>query len=226
LVVEKGISVTEAIELQKRWAGRVREAPLRGEIKVIAGADAAFSANGQYCVAAAVALSWPQLEPLETAKAVESVKFPYIPGLLSFREAPAVIAAARKLKLIPDVLLIDGQGLAHPRRFGLACHVGVELGIPTIGCAKSRLTGEHREVGLSKGCRCQLRDKGQVVGMVLRSREKVKCLYVSVGHLTELTEAVKVVLGCCRKYRLPEPTRRAHQVVSRLREQTGIDKRI
>jgi len=135
-----------------------------------------------------------------------------------------VAAAGRKLLEKPDILLIDGQGRAHPRRFGLACHVGLELGWPTIGCAKSRLIGEHREVGRGKGSQCRLVDRGEVIGKVVRSREGVKCLYVSVGHLVELEESVRIVLRCCRKYRLPEPTRQAHIQVSQIRKKVGVDR--
>jgi len=213
------ISVQEAKALQVEWAGRVEERPLGVEVRLVGGADVSFSGDDKFCMAAIMVFSWPELELMETAEAIEPVRFGYVPGLLSFREAPAILAAARKLKRKPDVLLIDGQGRAHPRRFGLACHVGVELDWPTIGCAKSRLIGEYGQVGQRKGCRRQLKDKGEVVGMVVRSREKVKCLYVSVGHKVELREAVKLVLGCCRRYRQPEPTRRAHQLVSRLRGQ-------
>ena len=192
------IDVAEAIEQQRCMARQVQERPFSGKIGVVAGADAAFSKDEKYCIAAVVSFSWPNLELIETAEAKKPLNFPYIPGFLSFREAPAVAAAARKLKQKPDILLIDGQGRAHPRRFGLACHVGLDLGWPTIGCAKSRLIGEHRPV-------------------VVRSRDDVKCLYVSVGHLMEMDEAVRVVLRCCRRYRLPEPTRQAHNLVSQNR---------
>jgi deoxyribonuclease V len=211
------LNVANLIEQQRRMAEKVLERPFSGEIRVIAGADAAFSNDERYCIAAIVSFSWPELEVMETVEARKAVNFPYIPGLLSFREAPAVLAAAGKMSRKPDILLIDGQGRAHPRRFGLACHVGLELGWPTIGCAKSRLIGEHRAVGRKKGSQCRLMDDGELIGKVVRSREDVKCLYISVGHLMELDEAVGVVLRCCRKYRLPEPTRQAHNLVSQLR---------
>jgi deoxyribonuclease V len=211
------IDVKAAIEKQKIMAQKVRQAPMGRPIKVIAGADCSFSRDGQYCIAAVVALSWPDLQPLAHVHAVKQVEFPYIPGLLSFREAPAIISAVQKLKNAPDVLIIDGQGRAHPRRFGLACHVGVELDISTIGCAKSRLIGVHRTPASKKGSRCRLLDDSEIIGMVLRSRQDVKCLYVSVGHLIELDQAVDIVLGCCGRYRLCEPTRRAHQMVTKLR---------
>ncbi|MBN1846785.1 MAG: endonuclease V [Sedimentisphaerales bacterium] len=217
------LSVSEAIRLQKRLARRVRQEAFTGPIRVIAGADAAFSPDGRWCLAAVVAMSWPQMVPLTQAQAACRLDFPYIPGLLSFREAPAVIAAAGRLPLRPDVLLIDGQGWAHPRRFGLACHVGVELGWPAIGCAKSRLIGTHRPVGQRRGCCCRLLDGGQLIGKVLRTRDGVKCLYVSVGHRIELDQAVRIVLRAASGCRLPEPARRAHQAVTKLRHKVPMD---
>jgi deoxyribonuclease V len=219
------IDVAHAIEQQRRLAGQVVETPLEGEIRVIAGADATFSQDEKFCIAAVISFSWPDLEVINKVVAVKTLDFPYIPGLLSFREAPAVVAAGRKLPQKPDILLIDGQGRAHPRRFGLASHVGLELGWPTIGCAKSRLIGENRAVGRRKGCQCRLTDKGELIGKVVRSRDEVKCLYVSVGHLVGLDEAVRIVLRCCRKYRLPEPTRQAHILVSQIRQKVGMDNR-
>jgi len=213
-----------AIELQKKWASMFQRVPLKGPIKLVGGGDVAFSRDGKWCVGAIVTLTLPGLQEQERVFAWERVKFPYIPGLLSFREAPVLIKAARKLAVRPDVLLVDGQGLAHPRRFGLACHVGVRLDWPTIGCAKSRLIGAHRPVGVSKGCRCRLMDQDEVVGCVVRSREKVKCIYVSEGHRVELEQAVKLVLRCCGRYRLPEPIRSAHNFVSKLRLNRTIDR--
>jgi len=136
--------------------------------------------------------------------------FPYVPGLLSFREAPATVEAVEKLHRRPDLLMCDGQGLAHPRRTGLACHVGLWLDIPTIGAAKSLLCGEHREPGARRGCRAALRHDGETVGLALRTRDGVKCVYVSVGHRITLGEAARWVLRAARFYRLPEPTRQAH----------------
>ena len=224
-MASSGNKVARAIALQREMAGRVRQERLAGPVRLIGGADVAFSPDGRDCVAAVVVVDAKSLIEVEFAQAVVPVEFAYIPGLLSFREAPAVLAAARKLENRPDVLIIDGQGLAHPRRFGLACHVGLELGWPTIGCAKSRLIGENRAVGRRKGCQCRLMDHGERIGKVVRSRDDVKCLYVSVGHLIVLDEAVRVVLKCCRKYRLPEPTRQAHILVSKIRQKVGMDKR-
>jgi len=217
-------NIRRAIELQRQWAYLVEQRPLMRAPVLVGGLDVAFGRKGQRCVAAAVVLSYPSLELQEQVWAEEPVRFPYIPGLLSFREAPVMMAAVKKLSHRPDVLLVDGQGLAHPRRFGLACHLGVKLGAATIGCAKSRLTGKYREPGRRKGRHCQLTDGGEVVGAVVRTRTDVKSLYVSVGHRVELEQAVRLVLGCCQRYRLPEPTRQAHQLVSRLRLSLGMDK--
>jgi len=144
---------------------------------------------------------------------------PYVPGLLSFREAPACIEAAEKLEDEPDVFIIDGQGIAHPRRLGIAAHLGLFFDRPTIGCAKSRLTGEFEEPGADRGASTPLTDKGEVIGAVVRTRATVKPVFVSVGHKCTLEDAVRIVLDCAPKYRLPEPTRVAHQMVSRLKVQ-------
>jgi deoxyribonuclease V len=147
------------------------------------------------------------------------VRFPYVPGLLSFREAPALLAAIRKLKAEPDAFIFDGQGLAHPRRFGLACHVGVLIDRPSVGCAKSRLIGSHDDPGRRRGSSAPLVDADQRVGTVLRTRDKVKCVYVSVGHRVSLSTAERLVLACCTRYRLPEPTRLADQLVARAKNE-------
>jgi len=215
-------NIVELKELQKKWADRVCEEALVGPIRTIAGADVAFTADGQECIAGIVHMKYPEMAVLEKVQAKCRLDFPYIPGLLSFREAPAVLAAAKKLSQKPDILILDGQGRAHPRRFGLACHVGLELGWSTIGCAKSRLIGTHRPVGQRKGCRCQLIHEGEVVGKALRSRSGVKCLYVSVGHKVILDEAVRIVLRCCHRYRIPEPARLAHQMVTNIRLSTSL----
>ncbi|MEP0841297.1 MAG: endonuclease V, partial [Phycisphaerae bacterium] len=152
---------------------------------------------------------------VEEALAFRPVRFPYVPGLLSFREVPAILAAARGLKTTPDLFMFDGQGYAHPRRFGLACHAGLLLGLPAIGAAKSRLIGRHDEPPPRAGSLAPLMDRGERIGVVLRTRDRVKPLYVSVGHRLTLEDAVAVTLACVTRYRLPEPTRLAHQLVSR-----------
>jgi deoxyribonuclease V len=159
-------------------------------------------------------LSYPDLQPLEQSIARLPTTFPYIPGLLSFRELPAILQALSKLSLPPDILLCDGQGRAHPRRFGLACHLGVYTGIPAVGVAKTRLIGSHAEVPNEKGGWVPLIDKGETVGAVVRTRYDVKPLYISIGHKISLPRAIELVLGCTTRYRLPETTRAAHKLAS------------
>lgn len=161
--------------------------------------------------AAAAVLSYPALALLEVALAEAPVSFPYVPGLLTFREGPIVLAALARLQLEPDLLIFDGQGIAHPRRLGLAAHIGVLVDRPSIGCAKSRLWGKHQEPGPEKGDYALLYDDQQVIGAVVRTRTGVKPVYVSVGHRIDLPRAIEYVLGCCTRFRLPETTRLAHR---------------
>lgn len=159
---------------------------------------------------------------VEEHVAIRRLTFPYIPGLLSFREAPAVLASLRKLSRTPDVVMLDGQGLAHPRRFGLACHIGVICDLPTIGCAKSRLTGSFKEPGIRRGSQTPLVDGKQVIGTVLRTRTGVKPVYISVGHKIDLRSAGKIVLNSAVRYRLPEPTRLADRLVARTKKDLSL----
>jgi deoxyribonuclease V len=168
-------------------------------------------------IAAVVVLRIPDFEVVETADAAVEVTFPYIPGLLSFREAPACIAAAEKLKTKPNLIIVDGQGIAHPRRLGIAAHLGLFFDRPTIGCAKSRLIGDYGTLGKNKGASASLTDKNEVIGAVVRTRRNVKPVYVSVGNKCLLKNAIELILRCTTKYRLPEPTRLAHQLVTRLK---------
>lgn len=211
------LSFSQAIALQKSLACEVRFTPLKSSIKLIAGIDCAFSRDKKRIVACVVVLKLPAFEPIETTTASQKVTFPYIPGLLSFREAPVCIAAVEKLKKEPGLFLIDGQGIAHPRRLGLAAHLGLFFGRPTIGCAKSRLTGTFREPQHKKGAYSLLWDKKEIIGAVVRTREKVKPVFISVGNRCTLEDAIKITLACTTKYRLPEPTRLAHQLVSKIR---------
>ena len=211
------ISPSEAVALQKKLASQILIEPLEREVKTIAGVDCAFSDDGDI-IAAAVLCDAETMEILESASVRRPCRFPYISGLLSFREAPAVIEALRKLPSRPDLLMCDGQGLAHPRGVGLACHVGLWVDIPTVGVAKSRLVGEHRQPGPRRGARTQLLYKGKIVGSVLRTRDGVKPLYVSVGHRLTLSEAIRWVLRSGRGVRLPEPTRQADQLVAQCKK--------
>lgn len=195
--------------LQRRLKERLNLKPPRKPIRLVAGVDCAVLPDEEKIVAAAVLLALPGLEPVESSTAVRRAHFPYIPGLLSFREGPAILAALRKLKRLPDALLIDGQGIAHPRGFGLAAHIGMWLGIPSVGCAKRRLVGTHRKVGARPGDFSPLVFDGRAVGAVLRTREGAKPVFISPGHLADLDSARALAMRCANGHRLPEPTRLA-----------------
>jgi deoxyribonuclease V len=205
----------EARILQSALAGRVIAENRLGRISRVAGVDAGPVKGTDRMRAAVVVLDFPSLTEIDSATVETPVEFPYVPGLLSFREGPAVLAAYERLTHRPDVFIFDGQGLAHPRRFGIACHLGLLMDRPAIGCAKSRLCGFADAPGPRKGSRAPLVDKGEVVGMVLRTRENVSPVYVSIGHKIDLSTAVEIVLACCPTFRLPETTRRAHRLASK-----------
>ena len=205
------VSVEEAIAIQQRLRPLVRQTtPFRlKDVRAVAGVDALYSDVGR---AAVVVLAFPELEVIEEAEATRASVFPYVPGLLSFREIPAALDALARLTTRPDVLICDGQGYAHPRRLGLACHLGVYLSQSTIGCAKSRLIGVYDEPGPNVGDRSPLVDHGEVIGVALRTKPRTNPLFVSAGHLMDLEMAVAIVLRCLRGYRLPEPTRLADKL--------------
>jgi deoxyribonuclease V len=216
------LSPAAAIEVQRRLAGRVRTRGPRRRIRIIAGVDCAFSTDGARCLAAAVAWCARTRSLLESRVVSRPLRFPYVPGLLSFREAPAVLAALRALTAEPDLLMVDGHGLAHPRRFGIACHLGVLCDLPTIGVAKSRLCGEHAEPDAAEGARAPLVDAGDRIGSVLRTREGARPVYVSIGHAIDLARAERAVLAACAGYRLPEPTRLADRAVARAKRERRL----
>jgi len=205
----ESLTPAEAIAAQKRLASKVIARGRTDAVRWVAGLDAACSPDGRFCVGAVVVWDRRSREVVEEQTAWRPLRFPYIPGLLSFREAPALLAALEKLKRQPDLLMCDGQGQAHPRRFGLACHVGVVADLPAIGCAKSILIGEHPRLPQRKGSRAPLIHQGSLIGEVLRTRAAVRPVYVSVGHRVGLREATALVLSCSIRYRLPEPTRLA-----------------
>jgi deoxyribonuclease V len=211
------LSPKQAVRLQQRLAKEIRQTPLGGPVHLVAGGDAAFTPDGGQVIAGWVVWDLRAQDVADAALVVRPVRFPYVPGLLSFREAPALIAAARKLEVEPQVFMLDGQGLAHPRRFGLACHLGLLIDRPSIGCAKSRLCGTHDMPPHTPGASAPLVHDGDLVGRVLRTRQGAKPLYISVGHKITLARAVRLTLRCCTKFRLPEPTRLAHQLVSKRR---------
>ena len=207
-------TVEEAIAIQNQLQSEVITEDQLPEVRYVAGVDMGFEEDYAISRAAVVVLSFPDLQLVEQAIARRPTTFPYIPGFLSFREVPAVMDALEKVSTTPDVILCDGQGIAHPRRFGLACHLGVLIDIPTIGVAKSLLIGKHDELPPEKGSWQPLRYKGETVGVVLRSRTGVKPLYVSSGHRISLPTAIDYVLRCTPKYRLPETTRLADKLAS------------
>lgn len=209
------VSTTEAIRIQKDLASRVAEVPLRSTPQTIAGVDVSFRRRGykDYAAQCGVAvLALPDLEVIDEASWVGDVTFPYVPGLLSFREIPAVLEALERLMIWPDVFMTDGQGLAHPRRFGLACHLGVALDAPVIGVAKTKLIGDFAGLDDDRGSWTPLMHRGEQVGAVVRTRKAVKPVFVSIGHRISLEDAVDLTLACAPRYKIPEPTRRAHQL--------------
>jgi deoxyribonuclease V len=203
----------EAAELQRRLAGLVRLEPPGREPRLVAGCDVSYDAElGQY-FAAALVLCLPGLDEVDRAETSGTTAYPYVPGLLSFREAPVLLGALALLCVRPDVLMLDGQGIAHPRRLGLASHVGVLLDMPSVGCAKSLLVGRSEEPPPERGAWAPLVHRGETVGAALRTRDRKRPVYVSPGHRMDLGSAIRLVLACGAGTKLPEPTRRADRVV-------------
>lgn len=209
------VSYAEARDLQLALAGRVsRRNELVAAPRLIAGIDARYEGSRGLATGAVVVISFPDLKVREVRVSVAEPLFPYIPGLLSFRECPVIMDACRRVTLSPDLVFVDGQGIAHPRRIGLASHVGLLLDRPSIGCAKSRLCGEQEEPGAERGRWSELRDDEEVVGAVLRTKAGAKPVYVSIGHKVDLNAAIEWSLACSGRYRLPEPARLAHLAAS------------
>jgi deoxyribonuclease V len=209
------LTVDEAIKIQEKLKDEViTEDKLKEPIQYVAGVDMGFEADGTISRAAVAVLSFPDLQLQETSLARRPTTFPYIPGFLSFREIPAVLDALEKIKTIPDIILCDGQGIAHPRRFGIACHLGLLVDMPTIGVAKSLLVGKHQEIPDIRSSWQPLIHRGETIGAVLRTRVGVKPIYVSSGHKVSLPTAIDYVLRCTTKYRLPETTRIADKLAS------------
>jgi deoxyribonuclease V len=207
----------QAVTLQKELRGRVQLRPLARAARTVAGADISFDLGSETVYAGVVVLALPGLELVEEAGVTSRARFPYVPGLLSFREAPALLEAWAQLRCEPDVVMLDGQGIAHPRRIGIASHLGLFLQRPTLGCAKSRLVGRFVEPGPERGDRSPMLDRGEQVGVALRSKRRTQPIYVSPGHLLDMEGAVELALACGGGYRVPEPTRRAHLFVNALR---------
>ncbi|EAZ89311.1 deoxyribonuclease V [Crocosphaera chwakensis] len=208
------LSYEEAKIIQQQLRHQVITKDQLQEVNYVAGVDVGFKDNYKITQAAVAVLKFPSLELVENQIALIPTNFPYIPGFLSFREIPALLKAIDKLTIIPDIILCDGQGIAHPRRLGIASHLGVLIDLPTIGVAKSLLIGKHEEVPLEKGSWKPLIDKKEIIGAVLRSRTNVKPIYVSIGHKISLPTALNFVMACLTKYRLPETTRWADKLAS------------
>ncbi|WP_414563273.1 MULTISPECIES: deoxyribonuclease V [unclassified Anabaena] len=209
------LNLEEAIAIQENLRYQVIPLDqLPQPVQYVAGVDMGFESNGTISRAAVAVLSFPDLQVVETTLAYRPTSFPYIPGFLSFREIPAVLDALEKIKITPDIILCDGQGIAHPRRLGIASHLGVILDMPTIGVAKSLLIGKHEELPDIKGNWQPLKHRGEIIGAVLRTRQGVKPVYVSIGHKISLPTAIDYVLRCTPKYRLPETTRVADKLAS------------
>ena len=209
-------NVTRARAIQEALRSQVVREDRLGTVNSVAGVDVGFEDQGRTTRAAVVVLTFPTLEPVAHTISRQPTCFPYVPGYLSFRELPALLDALERLDGMPDLILCDGQGLAHPRRFGLACHLGVLTGIPCIGVAKSRLVGSHDELPPEKGQWVPLRDRDETIGAVLRTRTRVSPVYVSIGHRVSLDTAIDYTLRCTTRYRLPETTRHAHRLASGL----------
>jgi len=204
------VSPSEAAIIQKELRAQLRTDNCVDEVRTVAGVDVGLRKG--IARAAIVVLAYPDLDPLAQATAQRPIEFPYVPGLLTFREGPVILDALAELTVEPDILIFDGQGMAHPRQMGLATHIGILLDHPTIGCAKSRLCGEYEDPGASKGDWSPLLREGAVIGAVVRTRTNISPVYVSIGHKIDLERAIHYVLNCCKVYRLPETTRWAHRV--------------
>lgn len=212
------ISVPEAVALQRRLSGQVRCEAFEGLPRWVGGADVSCTRNGTTLWGGIVVFDRKQRRIAASCMVSQPTTFPYVPGLLSFRELPVLLEAAAGLELRPDVILVDGQGMAHPRRLGLATHLGLGLDLPTIGCGKTRLVGETRgEPGAARGCRRLLYHRGERVGVLLRTRADVKPMWISPGHRMDIESAARITLACTDRYRLPFPVRAAHQFVGEAR---------
>ncbi len=210
------VSAREAARIQEVLKDKISLKKDFSELKTIGGGDVAYSKKGDRLFGAIAVLSFPDMEVLDTATADGKITFSYAPGLLSFREGPILIKTFQRLKIRPDVMIFDGQGIAHPRRIGLASHLGLWLDVPSIGCAKTPLLKEFVNPGPAKGSFEWILQEGKKVGTVLRTKEKVKPLFVSPGHRIDLSTSIQLVLESCRGFRIPEPLRKAHQASRRV----------
>ncbi len=203
------VTPKQAVNIQNKLRKKLILKKATKHINAVAGVD--VSVKNNMAVSAVVVMKYPGLEVTESQTAIRPVEFPYIPGLLAFRELPVILEAFGKITVTPDAVIVDGQGYAHPRRFGVACHLGVELDLPAIGCGKSRLVGSYAEPDNQRGASSDLVDKEEIIGKVVRTRINIKPVFISAGHRMDLDSAVSLALGCVTKYRLPEPIRAAHK---------------
>ncbi len=209
------VNPKEAIQLQKELKKKISLKKSFNQVKKVAGADVSYYQNKM--IAGVIIFKFSNLELIEKQSFISSINFPYIPGLLTFREGPSLLEAFKKIKVEPDIILFDGQGIAHPRRMGIATHLGLFLDKPTIGCAKSKLSGNYNAVGEEKGCYSLLREGEEIIGAVVRTRKKVKPIFVSPGHKMDLPNSIEIILKCTDKYKLPVPIREAHIFVNQIR---------
>jgi deoxyribonuclease V len=214
-------TISEAKAIQAKLSTKVKITPVMKDPRYIAGVDAAFFDHK--IIGVACLYQYPELILTEESSAVADVLFSYIPGYLSFREGPAIMEAVNKLNVRPDVILFDGQGIAHPKRLGIASHIGVLLDIPAIGCAKSRLIGEYKEPRLKKGAWSPLKFHDKVIGAVLRTKDNVRPLFISPGHRANLKDSIEIVLNCISKYRIPDPLRRADFISKKIKRELSVN---
>jgi len=219
------LNYAEARELQSELQSQLRLVPLEGEVKYIAGCDVSSALRSRNFTAAVVVMNFPEMEVIEKVSTELDVDFPYIPGLLSFREMPVLLKAWERITNVPDLIFCDGSGLIHPRKMGLACHLGLWLRIPVIGCAKNLLCGEYKPPNTEKTSVAEVEYEGEVVGAAVRTRTDVKPMFISPGNLISLKEAIDFVLKACPKYRIPEPIRAAHRVANEARDRIVEAKR-
>jgi deoxyribonuclease V len=217
------LTPAEAIDYQNDLRTRIQIRELHKPIKTIAGADISFNKNSELLYAGIVVFKYPEMQVITTSTAISHTSFPYISGLLAFREVPALFSAWNNLYIKPDVLVLDGQGIAHERRMGIATHFGLLTGMPTIGSAKSRLYGRHKEPANEMFAESPMYDKGEMIGIALRSKEHCNPIYISPGHNISMQQSVDVIKNCIRGYRIPEPTRQAHILVNKIRTENGED---
>jgi len=221
----ESLSPAQAVELQKQLRDQIKIEPLLKPVQTIAGADISFNKYEETVYAGIVILSFPGLQEIAKSTIISKTTFPYIPGLLSFREVPALLLAWDQLQIKPDLLVLDGQGIAHPRRMGIATHFGLVTDTPTLGCAKSLLTGKFETLPETAGSQSFIYDQEEVIGAALRTKNKVNPVFISPGHRIDLEQSLEIIKQCVNGYRIPEPTRKAHLLVNQIRTQNMGDKR-